>query len=139
MEIGESIMRSSASVALMLTLTLTAGPAFAGGPSLAGTWVGEMRQIDVKQESSYPMTLTLQGAKGESSYPSLKCGGTWKRVAEKDGFSIYKETVRNDAGGGCIDGLMTVTQDAGRLIVGWFGVFEGEPSVATAVLRREAK
>ena len=139
METGESIMRSSASIALVLVLTLAAGPAYAGGSNLTGKWVGEMRQIDVKEETRYPMTLTLQGAKGASSYPTLKCTGTWSRVGEKDGYTVYKETARNEADGSCTDGIMTVTLDAGKLVVGWFGVFEGEPSVATAVLQREAK
>lgn len=132
-------MRLSVSIALALTVTLTAGSAQAGGTSLSGKWVGEMRQIDVKQETKYPMTLTLQGAKGATSYPTLKCAGTWSRVGEKDGYTVYKETARNEADGSCTDGIMTVTLDAGKLVVGWFGVFEGEPSVATAVLQREAK
>ena len=139
METGESIMRSSASIALALTLTLTVGPAFAGGSSLAGKWVGEMRQIDVTEETRYPMTLTLQGAKGATTYQTLKCTGTWSRIGEKDGYTVYKETARNEADGICTDGIMTVTLDAGKLVVGWFGVFEGAPSVATAVLQREAK
>jgi hypothetical protein len=136
---GESTMRISISCAFAFTMIVAASSADAGGPGANGKWAGEMRQIDPKQESSYPMTLTLQGAKGQSAYPTLKCGGAWTKVAQKDGYAIYKETVRNDADGTCVDGLMTVAEDAGRLLVGWFGVYEGEPSVATAVLRREAK
>ena len=135
---GESPMRLFASFAFVAIVV--ASPAFAGAPSVAGNWSGQMRQIDPSKETSYPMTLTLSGKKGTTSYPTLKCGGTLARVAEaKGGYTIYKETVTNESGGGCIDGVLIVQPDAGNLILGWFAGFEGEPSLASAVLAKAAK
>ena len=119
---------------------LVCAPAFAGGPSISGKWGGEMRQIDPERESKYPIMLSLSGAKGATTYPTLKCSGAWARVGEtKDGYVIYKETVTSEPGAACVDGVFTVRADAGKLIVGWFGASEGAPSLASAVLTREAK
>lgn len=131
-------MRALASFAV--GLIVVCAPAFAGGANISGQWSGEMRQIDPGHESKYPMTLSLAGAKGATTYPTLNCSGAWTRVAEtKDGYAIYRETVMNEPSAGCIDGIFTVRADAGKLIIGWFGVFEGTPSLASAVLAREAK
>jgi hypothetical protein len=132
---------ASISLAVGVAVAVAASsPAMAGGSAVAGSWSGEMRQIDPDGESKYPMTLVLQGTKGTSSYPTLKCGGTWSRIGEtKDGYVIYKEKVANDDGGSCIDGVVIVRVDAGKLILGWFAAFEGTPSLASAVLEKEAK
>ena len=99
-----------------------------------------MRQVDPTQETSYPMTLTITGAKGQSSYPTLNCGGSWSRIGEtKEGYSIFKEAVVNEPGASCIDGVAIVYPDGGKLVLGWFGSFEGTPTLASAVLEREAK
>ena len=131
-------MRLFASVVFLAVVA--ASPAFAGSAGISGNWSGDMRQIDPSEEKSYPMTLTLSGKKGKTSYPTLKCGGTLTRVAEvTGGYTIYKETVANEPGGGCIDGVVIVQPDAGKLVLGWFAGFEGEPSLASAVLSKEAK
>ena len=71
---------------------------------------------------------------------SLKCAGTLTKVAESKGvYAIYKETIKNDAGGACIDGLVIVQPDNEKLILGWFAAFEGEPTLASAILEKEAK
>src|SRR5262245_11296639 len=102
-------MNVLASLALAAVAAVAASPAFAGAPKIAGSWSGDMRQVDVDRESKYPMTLTLQGSKGTSSYPSLKCGGAWSRVGEtKEGYAIYREKVINEPGGTCIDAIMVV-------------------------------
>ena len=99
-----------------------------------------MRQIDKLEEKTYPMELTFAGKKATTSYPSLKCAGALSKVAEVKGlYTIYKETIKNDEGGACIDGLVIVQQDAEKLILGWFAAFEGEPTLASAVLARAGK
>lgn len=107
--------------------------------SVNGAWTGEMRQIDADRETRYPMMLTLKGAKGTTAYPTFKCAGTLSRVGTtKSGYVIYQETVKNEPGGGCIDGIVLVTTDAGKLLLGWYAAFEGAPSLASAVLNRDA-
>jgi hypothetical protein len=86
------------------------------------------------------MTLQLQGAKGTSTYPTLKCGGVWSRIGEtKEGYAIYKEKVINEPGADCIDGIAVVHTYAGKLMLGWYGSYEGAPSLASATLAPEAK
>ena len=126
----------AAAAAFVLSIT----SALAAGASISGSWSGEMRQIDPTQEIRYPMTLTLAGAKGSSSYPTLNCAGTWSRIGQtKEGYTIFKETVVNEPGAGCIDGMVIVYPDAGKLVLGWFAAFEGAPSLASAVLEKAAK
>jgi hypothetical protein len=107
--------------------------------SVNGAWTGEMRQIDVDRESRYPMMLSLKGAKGTSAYPTLKCAGTLSRIGTtKTGYVIYQETIKNEPGGTCIDGVVLVTTDAGKLVLGWYAAFQGAPALASAVLNRDA-
>ena len=108
--------------------------------SVNGSWTGEMRQIDADRESRYPMMLILKGAKGATAYPTLKCAGTLSRIATtKSGYVIFQETIKNEPGGTCIDGIVTVTTDAGKLVLGWYAAFEGAPSLASAVLNKDAQ
>ena len=133
-------MRSFAwfSFAVVLAGSLTAQAG--GAASLAGSWAGEMRQIDPDKETRYPMTLVLKGKTGATSYPTLKCNGALTKVAElKNGLAVYQEKVTNDEGGSCIDGVVTVTTYAGKIVLGWFAAFEGEPSLASATLSRETQ
>jgi hypothetical protein len=107
--------------------------------SINGAWTGEMRQVDADRETRYPLMLSLKGAKGTTTYPTLKCGGTLSRVGTtKSGYVIFQETVKNDPGGSCIDGIVMVTTDAGKLVLGWYAAFEGAPSLASAVLNKDA-
>ena len=127
---------------LMSVLALSlAGPAVAGsvGPSLSGSWAGEMRQIEAKSETSYPMTLTFSGKGATSDYPTLNCSGKWTKVAQKNGYVVYAETVTNKNGATCVDGVVTVKIDRDKVVLGWFGAFDGEPIVSTAVLSKPAK
>ena len=114
------------------------GNAAAGPAGMNGSWSGEMRQIEMSAETTYPMTLTIMGEGAESNYPALNCSGTWTRVAEKNGYVIYAETVRNQEGASCIDGMVMVTLYKGKVFLGWFAADAGEPIVAMAVLGKSA-
>ncbi|MBP6010725.1 MAG: hypothetical protein KBA31_00730 [Alphaproteobacteria bacterium] len=133
------------SLAVATAAALACVPSFAAGASgvsVIGTWTGEMRQIDPDRESSYPMTLTIapKGGKGTTSYPSLNCKGTLTRITEtKSGYAIYQEKISNGPDAHCIDGLVLVTADGGKLVLGWFATFEGAPSLASALLTPAAK
>ena len=107
-----------------------------------GTWYGSMRQVDLASEASYPMTLMLNGDRGTTDYPSLNCGGELERVgAASGGYVVYKETITRGAfdkatGKGCVDGVVTLYAKADGLFLGWFGVFDGQPMLASARLAR---
>jgi len=113
--------------------------ASAGQARLNGSWTGEMRQIETAAEAKYPVTLTFAGKRATATYPTLNCSGTWTKVADKDGYVIYTEKVTNTKGATCIDGMVMVTIDQGKVVLGWFAAYGGEPSVATAVLSKAAK
>jgi len=126
-----------ASFALLAAVVVGSSLVQAGAASVDGSWAGEMRQLDVDAETRYPMTLTLKGKTGATSYPTMKCSGALTKIGEtKGGYTIYHERITNEPGAGCIDGIVLVTTDAGKLILGWFAAFEGSPTVATAVLRK---
>lgn len=133
-------MRSLACLSFAAGVVVAATyPAFAGAVSVNGSWAGEMRQIDPDRETRYPMTMTLKGKTGASSYPTLNCTGALTKIAEtKSGYTIYQEKVANNADGHCIDGVVAVTTDAGKLVLGWFSAFEGSPSLASATLEKDA-
>jgi hypothetical protein len=133
-------MRSFAYLSLTLLIVGSVAAHAGDAPaSVNGGWTGEMRQVDADRESRYPMMLSLNGAKGTTAYPTLKCAGTLSRVGTtKSGYVIYQETVKNEAGGSCIDGVILVTTDAGKLVLGWYASFQGAPSLASAVLDRDA-
>jgi hypothetical protein len=131
-------MNLFACVSIVTAAVAFASPVLAGSSPISGNWSGDMRQIDIDRESKYPMTLTLQGNKGTSSYPTLKCGGVWSRIGEtKEGYTIFKEKVINEPGGTCIDGIAVVHAYAGKLVLGMFNAYEGAPGLASAVLAKE--
>jgi hypothetical protein len=125
-------------LAALVAYTVSGGAAVAAPAGLTGSWAGEMRQVETNAEATYPMTLSFAGQNAASNYPTLNCSGTWTKVAEKNGYVIYAETVTNKKGATCIDGMVTVTIDQGKVVLGWFAAFGGEPSMATAVLSRAA-
>ncbi len=135
-------MRSFAWLSVVAIVAASSPVLAAAKPPTTGTWVGEMRQIDPDRETSYPMTLTLmsKGKKGKVAYPTLKCAGTLSKIADvKAGYTVYYETVTNEPGGTCIDGVVTVSHEAGKIVLGWFATFGGGPSLASAVLEKTAK
>src|SRR5215510_3119799 len=94
-----------------------------------GTWYGQMRQVDVDGEESYPMTLRLTEAGGRTDYPKQKCAGELKRVGTaRGGYVVYKETITRGGAedgkpSGCVDGVVIVHVDDDELVLGWFGAF----------------
>lgn len=126
-------------VALLAMCGVAAAGSAPGAGGMSGSWSGQMRQIEANAETAYPMTLSFAGKSATSNYPTLNCSGTWTRVASKNGYVIYAEKVTNTKGASCIDGMVMVTMDEGKVVLGWFASYDGAPSVATAVLSRTAK
>jgi hypothetical protein len=124
---------------VLMAALAVCGMAWAGGSTrLSGSWAGEMRQIEVNAEDKYPMTLTLSAAGGMSNYPTLNCSGTWTKIGARSGYTIYEEKITNTKGATCIDGMVMVKLDGGKLILGWFAAYAGAPSLAAATLERSA-
>ena len=104
-----------------------------------------MRQIEVNGEMDFPISVTFSGGKATSKYESLSCGGEWTRIGgTSPDYVIYKETITygsvNDPDtGSCIDGVVIVSRRNGKLVLGWFANFEGEPILAAAELAKAAQ
>ena len=120
-------------------LAVFAGSASAGPAGLAGSWSGEMRQIETNTEATYPMTLTFSGKGALADYPTLNCSGLWSKVTETNGYAVYAEKAVNRNGATCVDGIVMVSLHQGRVFLGWFAAFDGAPTVATAVLSKAAE
>lgn len=124
---------------LAVAIGAATNPVIAEDQTVTGIWSGNMRQIDVKTEKSYPMTVTLSGTSGLSEYPTLSCDGRWNRIGESFGHVIYSETITHGRfdeklGTGCIDGIVIVQRTGTTLTLGWYITFAGQPSAATAIL-----
>ena len=140
----EILMRASFVAIVMMFATLPASADVAPPPPdpAEGAWYGSMRQVNVDGEESYAMTLTLREGGGTSDYPKLHCGGELERLGTASGgYIVYKESITRGAfdGGksnGCVDGVVIVHIENNKLVLGWFGAFDGDPIVATARLTR---
>jgi len=131
--------------AVSVCLAVSAVCGLASAKPAQQMWSGQMRQVDVAAEKSYPMTLTFKGGKGYSEYPDLKCGGVWTRIGSVGKqYEIYLEHITHgtevkDGTGGCIDGVVTLAVKGDKAVLGWFASVEGAPSLASATLSLQAK
>ncbi|QUD89200.1 hypothetical protein [Phenylobacterium montanum] len=76
---------------------LAAGGAWASG--LGGSLQGRVTQNDTSE--TYPMAMTLDGAGGRISYPSVSCDGDLSFLGSDGTTWRYKEHITK---GDCIDG-----------------------------------
>ena len=120
---------------IVATAVLGATVQASAADTAGGTWVGNMRQIDTASEQSYPMRLRIDGQAGTTIYQTLDCVGrlTWLGETRNDA-RVFQETVENGPKGSCIDGVVLVTLVSGKAVLGWYGTFGEQPSVASAVL-----
>jgi hypothetical protein len=126
---------------LLLTaiFTLPASAAtVAQSPAVTGTWTGMVQQNQGQTGYSVVMTITANSA--ETDYPELKCSGKLTRVGAANGYVFFTETITRggkNSGGSCIDGTITVTPAADKLVWGWIGGYNGETYVAWGTLARK--
>ncbi|HEY2231288.1 MAG TPA: hypothetical protein VGI22_26845 [Xanthobacteraceae bacterium] len=107
-------------------------------PAVLGTWTGMVAQNNGATGDSVVMTITADSA--ETEYPELKCSGKLTRVGTRNGYVFFTETITHGgirSGGECIDGTITVTPAASKLVWGWVGGDKGETFVAWGTLTRK--
>jgi hypothetical protein len=118
---------------------IAAAVAFAQSPpAVLGTWTGMVAQN--KGQTGYTVIMTIAANAAETEYPELKCGGKLTRVGAANGYVFFTETITHgghDSGGSCIDGTITVTPAADKLVWGWVGGYKGETFVAWGTLARK--
>jgi hypothetical protein len=124
---------------LIAFFTLPAAAAFAQSPPVVtGTWTGTAAQN--KGKSGYTVAMTITANSAETDYPELKCGGKLTRVGTGNGYVFFTEVITHGgihSGGSCIDGTITVTPAADKLVWGWIGAYNGETYVAWGTLTRK--
>jgi hypothetical protein len=108
--------------------------------SVAGVWSGTVAQNI--GSSGYTVVMTISDSGASTDYPQLSCGGSLKRVASSGSYTFFTETItrgRQDQGGRCIDGTVTIALAQGKLAWGWFGAFQGKAMTAYALLSRQQR
>ncbi|HYH87443.1 MAG TPA: hypothetical protein VEX60_18460 [Pyrinomonadaceae bacterium] len=78
-----------ASVCLLFALASAAFPQGRGRTWLRGTWEGTGYQID--DNSTWTMSLTASGRRYKIEYPSLNCGGEWRRLSIDSRRARFRE------------------------------------------------
>jgi hypothetical protein len=97
----------------------------------------------VKQPDStnaYSLILKVRANGGETDYPELSCGGRLTRVGSSAGYTFFVETItrgRQDQGGRCVDGSITIAPAGDQLAWGWVGSHQGKTMVAYSTLTRK--
>ena len=106
-------------------------------PAVRGTWTGMVAQSD--GPSTY-VVMTISATAGQTEYPELKCAGKLTRVGAARGYVFFTETITHggkNSGGDCIDGIITVTPLADKLVWGWVGGIDGQTLAAWGTLVRK--
>jgi hypothetical protein len=91
-------------------------------PLIAGTWSGELAQVDSKRPYKFQVVIGPRGA--ETTYPDLDCTGKLTRVGASESYVFFVETITKgaaDKGGRCPDGTITATRLGNFLLLFWFG------------------
>jgi hypothetical protein len=117
---------------------LTPSPARSAS-AITGVWSGTV--VQNIGASNYSVTMTIGDTTAETDYPELKCGGKLTRVGAAGDYVFYIETItrgRQDSGGRCIDGTITIAPANEKLAWGWFGSYGGKSFVASSLLTRKS-
>jgi hypothetical protein len=109
-----------------------------GGPSIAGSWSGELSQEGGQEH--YRMDLEIDGKGGQTKYPELKCEGKVIRIGASKSYVFLVEVVTKGSsrtGGRCPDGTMTVATSGNDLSLVWFASIKGDSVIAHGVLSKK--
>ncbi|MDQ1592577.1 MAG: hypothetical protein QOG71_3204 [Pyrinomonadaceae bacterium] len=105
------------------------------GAWLRGTWEGTGYQMDT--DSTWTMRLTVRGGKYLIEYPSLKCGGRWRRLSLNSRTATFEERIEVGRGE-CVDrGRVVVQRLNGKQIAYRFSHRGAAEVSASAILNRK--
>src|SRR2546421_9164967 len=111
--------------------------AAATGPSINGSWSGEITQVGSQTPYKFELVINAKGA--ETKYPDLDCSGKLTRVGSSKSYAFFVEVITKghvDKGGRCPDGTITVTRQGDDLSLGWFGSVQGNTIIAYGSLKK---
>ena len=127
--------RLAATLALIICMSSAVCPQGRRGAWLRGTWEGTGYQIDT--DTTWTMRLRVRGGKYVIEYPSLKCGGRWRRLKINSRRATFREhiTVGRDE---CVDrGRVVIERLNGRQIAYRFSHRGAVEVSASAILNRK--
>lgn len=102
---------------------------------LGGTWEGTGYQIDTN--TTWTMRLTARGGKYLIEYPSLNCGGKWRRLSINSRVAAFRERIEVGRGE-CVDeGRVVIQRLNGRQIAYRFYQRGSSEVSASAILNRK--
>jgi hypothetical protein len=105
------------------------------GTWLRGTWEGTGYQIDT--DTTWTMRLGVRGGKYLIEYPSLKCGGRWRRLSLNSRVATFREQITVGRGE-CVDqGRVVIERLNGRQIAYRFSHRGATEVSASAILTRK--
>ena len=110
----------------------------ASGPTINGSWAGELTQVG--SQTPYKFELAITGKGAETKYPDLDCIGKLTRVGSSKTYVFFVEVITKgsaDKGGRCPDGTMTLARQGDDLALGWFGSVQGTTVVAYGTLKKK--
>lgn len=124
---------------LLLLLAATAAAQGKSNPWLRGTWEGTGYQTD--DQSTWTMQLSIKRLKGgrrafSIEYPSLNCGGRWKRLSINGSKARFRELLDHGQDKCSDKGLVMIDRIRGQLIFLYSN--QGSRKItASAVLNRK--
>jgi hypothetical protein len=108
------------------------------GPSVAGSWTGELTQVGSK--TPYKLDLVISPSGGETKYPDLDCTGKLIRVGASKSYAFFIEVITKGAakkGGRCPDGTITLARAGDNLALLWFGNIDADAIIAYGTLAKK--
>lgn len=83
--------------------------------------------------------LTISTKGDTTSYADQGCSGTLTRIGGSGNYVFYVEKITKGAfsaatNTGCLDGTITLAKAGNQLLLGWFGVSNGQLFQASATL-----
>ena len=118
--------------------TQGAKTARAPGPSIVGSWSGQLTQINSQTPIKLELAISPKGA--ETKYPDIDCAGKLIRTGSSKSYVFFIEVItkgRVDKGGRCPDGTITIARQGDNLAVGWFGNIKDSLVVAYGTLAKK--
>ena len=110
----------------------------APGPSINGSWSGELTQVGSTAPYRFELSINAKGA--ETKYPDLACARKLTRVGSSKSYTFFVEVITKgqvDRGGRCPDGTITVARQGDDLTLGWFGSVQGNTIIAYGTLKKK--
>ncbi|HEX8636307.1 MAG TPA: hypothetical protein VF703_19455 [Pyrinomonadaceae bacterium] len=104
------------------------------GAWLRGTWEGTGYQLDTA--TIWTMRLTVRGGRYVIEYPSLNCGGRWRRLSLNSRVATFREHIAVGRGE-CVDrGRVVLQRLNGKQIAYRFSQPGSRDVAASAILNR---